>query len=99
MNKQQLVAAIQERALHYKDSGVQKNSVEAVLDSLADVLHGALAKGEDVALPGVGKFTIDRRAARKGRNPATGAEIDIPAKTVPKFSAAKSLKDVVATGF
>ncbi|MFZ6747448.1 HU family DNA-binding protein [Undibacterium sp. Ren11W] len=95
MNKQELIAAIQARAIHYKDSGVQRNSVEAVLDSLADVINVALAQGEEVALPGIGKFSAEERAARKGRNPATGAEIDIAAKTVPKFSAAKVLKDAI----
>jgi DNA-binding protein HU-beta len=98
MNKQELIAAIQERAIHYKDSGVPKNSVEAVLDSLADVINSALVKREEVALPGIGKFSAEERAARKGRNPATGAEIDIAAKVVPKFSAAKTLKDAIAFG-
>lgn len=96
MNKQELIAAILVRAIHYKDSGVQRNSVEAVLDSLADVINVALVQGEEVALPGIGKFSAGERAARKGRNPATGADIDIPAKTVPKFSAAKTLKDGLA---
>ncbi|MFZ6675404.1 HU family DNA-binding protein [Undibacterium sp. Xuan67W] len=96
MNKQELIAAIQERAIHYKDSGVTKNSVEAVLDSLADVINGALVKRDEVALPGIGKFSAEERAARKGRNPATGAEIDIAAKRVPKFNAAKVFKDSIA---
>jgi DNA-binding protein HU-beta len=47
-------------------------------------------------LPGIGKFYVDIRLGRQGRNPATGAEIDIPTKAVPKFSAAKALKDAVA---
>lgn len=98
MNKQKLIAAIQEHAAQYKDSGVQKNTVEAVLNSLADVLNQALKNGEEVALPGIGKFSAEERAGRKGRNPATGAEIDIPAKIVPKFSAAKTLKDAIAFG-
>ena len=50
-----------------------------------------------VNLPGFGKFKASHRAARKGRNPQTGAEINIAAATVPSFSAGKTLKDAVNT--
>ncbi len=62
--------------------------------------HGIIAveldADRDVNIPGFGKFETKRRAARKGRNPATGAEIDMPAKKYPVFKAGKGLKDRVA---
>lgn len=96
MNQAQLIEAISQQSMRHYDAGVSKTVVEAVLRSQADVATKALKQGDDVTLPGLGKLSINKKAARKGRNPSTGAEITIPAKNVPKFTAAKALKDAVA---
>ena len=54
-----------------------------------------MAQGEDVRLVGFGTFSVSHRAASKGRNPLTGAEIDLPARNVAKFTSGKGLKDAV----
>ena len=89
MNKAELVEAIA------KKTGGTKASVENVLDAFMDTVSGTLTKGESVALIGFGTFSVSRRAARKGRNPSTGAEIRIPASKVAKFSAGAKLKTSV----
>lgn len=89
MNKQDLVNQI---AI---DTGLTKADVHKVLDAQATAVHGAVAKGDEVTLFGIGKIKVNQRKARTGRNPATGAEIEIAAKKVPSFSAAKALKDAV----
>jgi DNA-binding protein HU-beta len=91
MNKQELINTIQQST-----NGASKATVETVLDTLGSVVQSALKKGDEVTLPGLGKLSVSKRAARIGRNPATGAELKIKAKKVPKFSAAKALKDAVA---
>lgn len=96
MTKQELINAINSEVTSHYDAGVSKIVIEAVLASLANVVTDAVANGEEVTLPGIGKLSVAERAARKGRNPSTGEEMDIPAKTVPHFSAAKALKDAVA---
>jgi DNA-binding protein HU-beta len=68
---------------------------EAFIDALAECLHETLAQGKEAILPGIGKFTVKEKQARTGRNPATGAAIQIAAKKSPAFSAAKALKDAV----
>jgi DNA-binding protein HU-beta len=70
-------------------------AVETTLDAFLDTVTGVLSKGESVALIGFGTFSMSRRAARKGRNPATGAEIKIPASKVAKFSSGAKLKKAV----
>jgi DNA-binding protein HU-beta len=62
------------------------------------VIHELMAEGEDVAIPGFGKFSIVERAPRTGRNPQTGKAMKIPAKKVVKFTPAKFLKEAVAGG-
>jgi len=89
MNKAELVEAISKR------TGGTKVSVETTLDAFLDTVTGVLSKGESVALVGFGTFSMSRRAARKGRNPATGAEIRIPAAKVAKFSSGARLKKAV----
>ena len=89
MNKAELVEAIAK-----KTSGT-KAAAEATLDAFLDTVTGALIKGESVALVGFGTFSVSKRAARKGRNPSTGAEIKIPASRVAKFSAGAKLKKAV----
>jgi DNA-binding protein HU-beta len=77
---------------------VPKTTATASIHELVAVIGQALQKGEKVALPGLGSFSISARAERKGRNPATGAEIVIPAKKVVKFSAATALSKSVNGG-
>lgn len=98
MNKQELINAIAAGSVEHYSAGVSKTVVAAVLDTLSDVTHAELRKGAgvEIIVPGIGKFTVKARAARTGRNPATGEEMEIAAKNVPHFSAAKALKDAVA---
>lgn len=86
MTKNELAEKIAERA----DLGVgqSREVVEAVIDSVSD----ELAAGGEVSLAGFGKFSVSRRAARQGRNPATGEMINIAASNAAKFSAASALK-------
>lgn len=70
--------------------------VEAVLNHLTETAQAELSEGREVVIPGIGKFSTQLREARQGRNPKTGESIDIPAKTVVKFTVAKALKDAVA---
>ncbi|MDA4846822.1 DNA-binding protein HupB [Hoeflea poritis] len=89
MNKNELVAAVADKSgMSKADAG---SAVEAVFDTITSELKG----GGDVRLVGFGNFTVSHREASKGRNPMTGAEVDIPARNVPKFSAGKGLKDAV----
>ncbi len=97
MNLNELITAIQTRSTAHIDRGLQKNEIDAVLRSLADVAHVQLGtEGGEIPLPGLGKLKAATRAARKGINPATGAEIEIPARNAVKFVAAKALKDAIA---
>ena len=89
MNKSELVGKI-------KPANASVAVTESVLDALGSVVREELAKGGEVTLPGIGKLTVKQRASRTGRNPQTGATVEIPAKRVPHFSAAKALKDAVA---
>ncbi len=68
-----------------------ERAVETVISSVSD----ALAKGQEVSIAGLGIFGTKTRNARTGRNPRTGESIEIPAMRVPKFRAAKALKDAV----
>ncbi len=89
MNKTELVAAVAEKTeLTKKDA---TKAVEAVFDTIQETL----ANGEKVQLIGFGNFEVRDRAARKGRNPQTGEEIEIPASKVPAFKAGKALKEAV----
>jgi len=91
MRKPELVEAVQSAA------GLDtKSQAESAVDAVFDAITKALAGGEEVALTGFGTFKVSRRSARQGVNPRTGEKIQIAAKTVPKFSAGKSLKDAVA---
>lgn len=96
MTKQELIERVTEQMKVYHSRAVSKADVSSLLDSLATVSANALASGDEVTLPGIGKLSVIIRAARTGRNPATGDEIDIPAKQVPAFKAVKALKDAVA---
>jgi DNA-binding protein HU-beta len=97
MNKQDLINEISARSVIHYDAGVSKVVVAAVLDTLGDVAQKQLTSpGAELTLPGLGKLKAVAKPAHKGRNPSTGEEIDIPARTAVKFSAAKALKDAVA---
>ena len=89
MAKEELIAKASE------DAGITKKAASKVLNSIIDSIESALAKGDRVSLVGFGTFSVVRRAARNGRNPATGAAIKIPAANVPKFKAGKKLKEAV----
>ena len=70
--------------------------VETIFGASSGIIASELGSGGSVAIAGFGNFTAKQRAARTGRNPATGASIFLPAKTYPNFKAGKGLKDRVA---
>ena len=72
-----------------------KSSTEKTLNALIEIISDELKNGGKVQLVGFGTFETRNRAARKGRNPQTGAEMKIPASTSPVFKAGKALKDIV----
>lgn len=89
MNKSELVDAIAENSeLSKADSG---KALDAVIKSIGD----ALKNSDQVTIVGFGTFLVRQRAARTGRNPQTGAEIQIAAANVPAFKPGKALKDTV----
>ena len=73
-----------------------KRLADAVVDAVFETITKAMSQGEDVAITGFGTFRVRKRAAKMGVNPRTGEKVSIPAKTVPKFSAGKALKEAVA---
>ena len=77
------------------EAGVSKKDAEAAMSAMVNGIHGALKNGDKVLISGLGTFKVKERAARKGRNPATGKEIDIAASKKIAFSAAKDLKEFV----
>jgi len=77
------------------DGKVSKAEAGRLLNSFITNVSGALSKGDTVTLVGFGTFTVSKRAARKGRNPQTGATINIPASKIPRFRPGKGLKDKV----
>ena len=89
MNKEQLVQEISKKA-----KVTQKEATE-VLSSLVETIQKTVSKGQKVTLVGFGTFESRKRKARTGRNPQTGKEIKIAAKTVPAFSAGKKFKELV----
>lgn len=89
MTKSELITSAADKA------GTTKLIAEGVLNSIIGSIQGTLAEKKSVTLIGFGTFSVSERAARKGRNPQTGAEIDIKASTVPKFKPGKNLKDAV----
>jgi DNA-binding protein HU-beta len=89
MTKQDLVSKMAE------DAGISKKAAEDALGSFISSVKGALASGDSISLIGFGTFGVSARSARTGRNPQTGAEIQIPARKVPTFKAGKGLKEAV----
>ena len=89
MNKSELIEAIAASA------DLPKAAAGRALDAMVEAVTGALKDGDQVVLVGFGTFAVKDRAARTGRNPQTGAEIQIKAAKVPGFKAGKALKDAV----
>lgn len=89
MNKSELIEAIA------SGSGVTKADASRVLDMFMITVTDALKSGDQVVLPGFGSFSIGNRSARTGRNPQTGAMIQIKASRIAKFKAGKNLKEAV----
>ena len=89
MNKQELIAAVAEK------SAMSKKDTERVINLVLGTIEDTLKTGEKVALVGFGTFEAKLRPARKGHNPSTGAEIDIPASKAPVFKAGRVLKDAL----
>lgn len=87
LTKNQMLTALAER------TEMSKKDITRVVEELVNLAYSEAGKG--FTIPGLGKLVKQDRAARKGRNPATGEEIDIPAKTVLKFRIAKAAKDAV----
>lgn len=90
MTKVELVASIAEKA------DITKKDAEKALSATIDAITEALSSGDKVQLIGFGTFEVRDRAARKGHNPKTGKEIQIPASKSPAFKAGKALKDAVS---
>jgi DNA-binding protein HU-beta len=89
MSKQELVNYVADT------TGLSKKDAEAALSSFVDGVKSSLKKGDSVTLVGFGTFSVSHRNARTGRNPQTGATIQIPARKVPVFKAGKGLKETV----
>lgn len=89
MTKSQTLSALAEK------TGMGKKEVGEFLDHLTELAYSEVKNNGEFVLPGFGKFVKVDRKARMGRNPATGEEIQIPAKTVVKFRVAKAAKDAV----
>jgi DNA-binding protein HU-beta len=78
-----------------KEAKIPRAAGERAINSFTATIVEVLKTGDKITLPGFGTFLISNRAARKGRNPRTGEELDIPAVKIPKFKAGKGLKDAV----
>lgn len=89
MNKSELIEKVA------AESGVTKADAGRVLEAITNTIGNELKNGGNVALVGFGTFQVTAKAARTGRNPATGAEIQIAARNAPAFKAGKGLKDLV----
>jgi nucleoid DNA-binding protein len=89
MNRTQFIEALAEEA------GCDKKQAKTFMEAFTSIVERSMKNKDEVPLPGLGKFRVSQRKARTGRNPITGETIQIPAKTVVKFSIAKSLKEAV----
>jgi DNA-binding protein HU-beta len=89
MNKADIIAKVHEVL------GTSKADAERAVECMIDSVTSSLKKGDEVSIAGLGIFSAKMRPARTGRNPRTGESISVPAMRVPKFRAAKALKDAV----
>lgn len=89
MTKTQFAAKLAERWKTSKAQAVR------TLDDVVNQLTTTLKKGDRVRFPGFGTFRVSKRKARTARNPQTGAPVKVPARTVPRFTPAKELKELV----
>jgi DNA-binding protein HU-beta len=89
MSKKDLIEAVA------KDCELTKEKATVAVDAMLDHIKRSMKDGSEVRIPDFGTFKVAKRKARDGRNPATGATIKIPASTVPKFTPAKGLKDLL----
>jgi DNA-binding protein HU-beta len=89
LTKSEFIDQVADRA------GLSKKDAGAAVDAMLSTIEDALRRGSDVVFSGFGKFSVSHRAAREGRNPATGQTIQIAASRVPKFSAGAGLKKAV----
>jgi len=89
MNKGELIEAVAAAA------DLTKADATKAVEAFVDTVTRTLRRGDQVAIVGFGSFSVKNRAARQGRNPKTGATIEIPASRVPGFKAGKALKDAV----
>lgn len=89
MNKQDIAEKV------HNVLGTTKADAERAVEAMIDTIVGSLKKGEEVSIAGLGIFKTKMRAARAARNPRTGAAVQVPSMRVPKFQAAKALKEAV----
>ena len=89
MNKNELIGAVADA------SGLTRGDATKAVEGVFDTISAALKKGDEVRLVGFGTFAVSARKASTGRNPATGAEIQIPASNQAKFKPGKGLKDAI----
>ncbi|MFH1121237.1 MAG: HU family DNA-binding protein [Bacteroidota bacterium] len=89
MNKSELIEAIAHKA------GITKAQAKSAIDSYHETVAGELKNGGSVEITGFGSFSVASRAARTGRNPKTGAALQIKAAKVPKFKPGKALRDTL----
>ncbi len=89
MNKAELINAVADKAC------LTRKDTEKVVNAFVEVVCDTLKTGDKVQLVGFGSFEVKQRAARKGHNPITKKEIDIPASKAPVFKAGKALKDSI----
>ncbi|MDX9893184.1 MAG: HU family DNA-binding protein [Patescibacteria group bacterium] len=89
MTKTQIMATLAEK------SGLSKKDATGLVDAMVELAYKEVKSNGEFTIPGIGKLVKVNRKARMGRNPATGEEIKIPAKTVVKFRVAKAAKDAV----
>lgn len=89
MNKAELVEEVADQ------TGLTKRVSREVVDAIVSAITDSLAREERVTLVGFGSFQVMQRKARRGRNPQTGRELQIPAKKVPKFKAGRGLREAV----
>lgn len=89
MTKSQIMASLAE------NTGLSKKDVNSLVEAMVEMAYKEVKSSGEFTIPGIGKLVKVNRKARMGRNPATGEEIKIPAKTVVKFRVAKAAKDAV----